>query len=103
MSVLTITSTNFNNEVMQSKKPVLLDFFAPWCGPCRMVAPVVDEIAKETDHAKIGKVDVVEQPELAEKFGVMSIPMLVVVKDGKVVQSTVGAQSKEAILEMLKE
>lgn len=103
MSVLTITSTNFNNEVMQSKKPVLLDFFASWCGPCRMVGPVVDEIAKETDHAKVGKVDVVAQPELAERFGVMSIPMLVVVKDGKVVQSTVGAQSKESILEMLKE
>lgn len=101
MSTMTITQENFEKEVLQSDKPVLLDFWAPWCGPCRMVGPVIDDIAKETTHAKVGKVNVDEQQELAEKFGVMSIPTLVVVKDGKVAQTAVGARPKEAILAML--
>ena len=98
MSVMTITQENFNQEVLQSDKPVLLDFWAPWCGPCRMVGPVIDSIAEEVTHAKVGKVNVDEQQELAQKYGVMSIPTLVVVKDGKVVQNVVGARPKVAIL-----
>lgn len=101
MSALTITSKNFENEVMQSDKPVLLDFWAAWCGPCKMVSPIIDEIANETSVAKVGKVNVDEQPELAQKFGVMSIPTLVVIKNGKVVQSAVGAKSKAHIAKML--
>ncbi len=102
MSTLTITKDNFETEVMQSQMPVLLDFWAPWCGPCRMVSPVVDEIAKEVTDSKIGKINVDEQPELAKAFKVMSIPTLLVVKNGKVVQTSVGAKPKAAILDMLK-
>ena len=101
MSVLTITKENFENEVLNSDKPVLLDFWAAWCGPCRMVSPIVDEIAGEVTHAKVGKVNVDEQPELASKFRVMSIPTLAVIKDGQVVKTQVGAKSKNDILAML--
>ncbi|MDL2254526.1 thioredoxin [Ruminococcaceae bacterium OttesenSCG-928-I18] len=101
MSVMHITQENFEKEVLQSDKTVLLDFWAPWCGPCRMVSPVIDTIAEETAHAKVGKVNVDEQQALAQQFGVMSIPTLVVVKDGKVAQAAVGVRPKEAILAML--
>jgi thioredoxin 1 len=101
MSLLTITKENFEEEVMKSDKPVLLDFWASWCGPCRMVSPVVDEIAEQTKDIKVGKINVDEQPELAGAFKVMSIPTLMVIKDGKVTKSSVGAKSKQAILGML--
>ena len=101
MSVLTITKENFKNEVLNSDKPVLLDFYADWCGPCRMVGPVVSEIAEERSDIKVGKVNVDKQPELAEKFGVMSIPMLAVVKNGAVVNQAVGARPKTQILALL--
>ena len=101
MSVLTVTKENFQKEVMDSAQPVLLDFWASWCGPCRMVSPVVDEIAEEATAFKVGKINVDEQQELAAKFNVMSIPTLVVMKDGKVVNHTVGAKSKQQILAML--
>lgn len=101
MSALIITKENFEKEVMQSDKPVLLDFWAPWCGPCRMVTPIVDEIASERGDIKVGKVNVDEQPELAAQFGVMSIPTLVVMKGGKVVNKMVGARPKAQILAML--
>ena len=101
MSAIHINQTNFQNEVMDSDKPVLLDFWAPWCGPCRMVVPIVEEIAGERSDIKVGKVNVDEQPELARQFGVMSIPTLVVMRDGKVVRQAVGAQPKRQILDML--
>ncbi|MGI6173898.1 MAG: thioredoxin [Christensenellales bacterium] len=101
MSALTITKNNFQKEVLESDKPVLLDFWASWCGPCRMVSPIVDEIAAETPTVKVGKVNVDEQPELAQKFGVMSIPTLVVIKQGKIVNQAVGAMPKQRILAML--
>lgn len=101
MSVLTITKENFETEVLQSDKPVLVDFWAPWCGPCRMVSPLVDEIAEETDKAKVGKVNVDEQAELAMRFGVMSIPTLIVFRDGKLETTAVGARPKADILKML--
>jgi thioredoxin 1 len=101
MAVVTITKDNFENEVMKSEKPVLLDFWASWCGPCRMVSPIVDEVANEVANAKVGKVNVDEQPELAGTFKVMSIPTLVVIKDGKVVNSAVGVRSKAEIIKMI--
>ena len=102
MSVKTLTKDNFTKEVLQSEQAVLLDFWAPWCGPCRMVSPIVDQVAEEVDgRAKVGKVNVDEQPELAAQFGVMSIPTLVVMKQGKAVATRVGVQSKQAILNML--
>ena len=101
MAVLVINKENFQNEVLNSDKPVLLDFYADWCGPCRMVGPVVSEIAEERSDIKVGKVNVDEQSELASQFGVMSIPMLVVVKNGKVVNKSVGARPKDQILAML--
>ncbi len=101
MSAITITKENFESEVLKSDKPVLLDFWAAWCGPCRMVSPVVDEIADEETSIKVGKVNVDEQPELASQFRVMSIPTLVVIKDGKVVETSVGAKPKNAILSMI--
>ena len=101
MSVLHITKENFENEVLKSDRPVLLDFWASWCGPCRMVSPIIDEIAEETTDKKVCKINVDEQPELAQAFGVMSIPTLVVMKDGEVVGQSVGVKSKEAVLHML--
>lgn len=101
MSVLHITKENFEEQVLHSEKPVLLDFWASWCGPCRMVSPVIDEIAGERGDIKVGKINVDEQPELAAAFQVMSIPTLVVMKDGKVVNRAMGARPKEAILSLL--
>lgn len=101
MSAITIQKSNFQEEVLHSSKPVLLDFWAPWCGPCRMVSPLVDEIANERSDIKVGKVNVDEQPELAGRFGVMSIPTLVVLKGGKVTNQAVGVRPKAQILAML--
>ena len=101
MAILNVTKENFQTEVIQSEKPVLLDFWAAWCGPCRMVSPVVDEIAAQRPDIKVGKVNVDEQPELAGAFGVMSIPTLVVMREGKVVHQAVGARPKEQILALL--
>lgn len=101
MSVIKITKENFANEVLNCAVPVLLDFYADWCGPCRMVGPIVEEIAQERDDIKVGKINVDEQSELASQFGVMSIPMLVVMKDGKVANQTVGYCPKEQILSMI--
>ena len=101
MSAININKNNFRNEVLNSEKPVLLDFWAPWCGPCRMVSPIVDEIAAERGDIKVGKVNVDEERELAGQFGVMSIPTLVVIKGGKVVNQMVGARPKSQILAML--
>lgn len=104
MSVLKITKHNFENEVLHSDKPVLLDFWASWCGPCKMVAPVIDEVAEETKEAvKVGKINIDEEEELAEAFSIMSIPTLVVVKDGKVANSSIGVKPKKAILSLINE
>lgn len=101
MSVITINLSNFQEEVLASDKPVLLDFWASWCGPCRMVSPLVDEIAAERSDIKVGKVNVDEQPELAAQFKVTSIPTLVVMKDGKVTNQAIGAMPKNQILALL--
>ncbi len=101
MAEIKINKDNFNEEVMNSKQPVLLDFYADWCGPCRMVGPIVTEIANERADIKVVKINVDEQQELAVQFGVMSIPTLVVVKDGNVVNKSVGAKSKAQILDMI--
>ena len=101
MSAININKNNFQNEIMDSEKTVLLDFWAPWCAPCRMVVPVIEEIAGERPDIKVGKINVDEQPELARKFSIMSIPTLVVMKNGKIVQQVSGARPKKAILEML--
>ena len=101
MSVININKNNFQAEVMHSDKPVLLDFWASWCGPCRMVSPIVDEIAAERSDIKVGKINVDEQPELAAQFGVMSIPTLVVMKNGSIANQAVGARPKAQILAML--
>lgn len=102
MSVVTVTKDNFVDEVFKSDKTVLLDFWADWCGPCKMVSPIVDEIAEENPEIKVCKVNVDSQPELAATFEVESIPSLFVLKDGAVVSRSVGAKPKEKILEMLK-
>lgn len=103
MSVLHITKENFNAEVVNSDRPVLLDFWATWCGPCRMVAPLVEEISAEHPEIKVGKVNVDEQPELAAQFQIMSIPTLMVVKNGKITQRVVGARPKAQILALVQE
>lgn len=100
MSVLSVNKNNFES-VKTSDKPVLLDFYADWCGPCRMVSPLVDEIAEENSQYLVGKVNVDQEPELAQAFGVASIPMLIVMKDGKIVNQSVGARPKAQILAML--
>lgn len=101
MSALNITKENYEQEVLRAAKPVLLDFWAPWCGPCRMVVPIVEQIAEDREDIVVGKVNVDEQPELASQFGVMSIPTLVVLKDGQVVNQAVGARPREAIEALL--
>ena len=102
MSTVNVRFENFGREVMESEKPVLLDFWAPWCGPCRMVLPIVEEIARENPDIKVVKVNVDEEHELAKQFGVMSIPSLFVVKNGQVVNKAVGARSKQQLLAMVK-
>ena len=101
MSAININNHNFHEEVMNSEKKVLLDFWAPWCGPCRRVVPIVEEIAEERDDIKVGKINIDENPELASQFGIMSIPTLVVMKNGNVVNQALGARPKEAILALL--
>lgn len=103
MAEITLTSENFKEEVLQSNVPVLVDFWATWCGPCQMMGPVVGELANQSDGSyKVGKVNVDEQGELAQKYGIMSIPAFYVFKDGNIHASTVGAQSKDALLALLK-
>ena len=101
MAAININNNNFLSEVMNSEKKVLLDFWAPWCGPCRMVVPVVEEIAKERPDIKVAKINVDENPELATRFGIMSIPTLVVMENGKIINQAMGARPKNAILAML--
>jgi thioredoxin 1 len=101
MSVITVTKENFQKEVLEATKPVLVDFWASWCGPCRMLSPVVDEIAQEREDIQVCKINIDEQAELAIQFGVMSIPTLMVFKNGEKVNASVGVQPKASILEML--
>lgn len=101
MAVIRINNENFENEVLKSDKTVLLDFYADWCGPCQMVAPVLAQIAEEREDIVVGKINVDEEMQLALKFGVESIPMLAVIKDGKLISKSVGFRPKEQILELL--
>ena len=101
MEVITLTSKNFEAEVINSDLPVLVDFWAPWCGPCRMLSPTVEEIAKNATDFKVGKINVDDEDELAAQFGIMSIPTLIVFRNGEPVRQSVGVQSKAAILDML--
>lgn len=101
MALIHITKDNFNKEVMETDKTVLLDFWATWCGPCQMIAPVLDEIAEECPDITVGKIDVDKEQELAMSFGITSIPTLIVIKDGKSVEKAVGIRAKNQILEMI--
>ena len=101
MAAININEQNFEHEILRSNKKVLLDFWAPWCGPCRMVVPIVEQIAEERDDIKVAKVNIDEQPALAQQFGIMSIPTLVVMEEGKILQQSIGAKSKNALLSML--
>lgn len=100
MAVINVTKNDFEQQVLQSDRPVLLDFWAPWCGPCRMVSPIVDEIAEEREDIKACKVNVDEEPELAIRYGIATIPTLLVIKDGQIANKTIGAQPKEHILNL---
>ena len=103
MSVITITSENFENEVIKSEKPVILDFYADWCGPCKMMSPIIDAIAEEMDaEVKVGKVNSDDEIELAEKFGIMSIPTIIIFKDGKISSTFVGVTAKSEIINAVK-
>ena len=99
--VIILTAENFEQEVLKSDRPVLVDFWAAWCGPCRMLAPTIDELALENDGIKVGKVNVDEQEDLAASFGIMSIPTVLAFKDGKLINQAVGVQSKQALLQLL--
>ena len=101
MAIVNITNANFKEEVLDSDKKVLVDFWAPWCGPCRMVSPIVDEIAEENSAIKVAKINIDEQPQLASQYGVMSIPTLLVFENGDVIEKAVGARNKSFILQML--
>jgi len=101
MAVIEITKENYETEVLKSDKPVLLDFWAPWCGPCRMLSPIVDEISEERDDIKVGKINVDEQEDLAAQFGVMSIPMLVVMDKGEITNTSVGYKPKKDVLKII--
>ncbi len=101
MEITTLTKANFDAEALQSEKTVLIDFWAPWCGPCRMLSPTIDEIAAERDDVKVCKINVDDEPELAQRFSVMSIPMLVVIKNGEVADTAVGMRPKDSILKLL--
>ncbi len=101
MPTMTITKDNFSQEVLQSKEPVLLDFLAPWCGPCRMLGPIIEQVSEERPDVKVGKVNVDEQPQLAAQFGIASIPTTIVFKDGNIINHSVGAMPKNSILAML--
>lgn len=103
MAILHLTNDNFDAEVMQSRVPVLVDFWASWCGPCRALAPTIDEIAAEVSDKKICKVNVDEAPELARRFGIMNIPTVLIISDGKVVNKVIGVRSKESLMDMLDE
>jgi len=101
MSILKINKSNFETEVLKSEKPVLIDFWAGWCGPCRMISPVIDEIASENEQIKVCKVNVDDEPELAHAFGISSIPALIAVKDGKIANQLIGVRPKEDIMQMM--
>ena len=101
MSIITVTKENIASEIINSKETVLLDFWAPWCGPCRMIAPAIEQIANEVSNIKVGKINIDEEQELAIKFGIMSIPTLAVIKNGEVVKKSIGVKPKSVILEMI--